>query len=139
VQESVRTPCTKGETTIHTKTLFPKLSLKQLEHLILKSLDDRKAEDIVSMNLEGKSDFADRMIVASGTSQRHVGSLADSVVDALKKAGYHNVSVEGQEACEWVLVDAGNIVVHLFRPEVRTYYNLEKMWSVSLPQAELAY
>ena len=91
------------------------------------------------MNLEGKSDFADRMIVASGTSQRHVGSLADCVVEALKKAGYKNVSVEGHAACEWVLVDAGNVVVHIFRPEVRGYYNLEKMWSVSLPQMEVAY
>lgn len=91
------------------------------------------------MNLEGKSDFADRMIVASGTSQRHVASLADCVVDALKKAGYNHVSVEGEDACEWVLVDAGNIVVHLFRPEARNYYNLEKMWSVSLPQVEVAY
>lgn len=129
----------KGETTIPTQTLFPKFSLTQLEKIILTSLDDRKAEDIVSMNLEGKSDFADRMIVASGTSQRHVSALADCVIEALKKAGYNNVSVEGQKACEWVLVDAGNIVVHIFRPEVRSYYNLEKMWSVSLPQMEAAY
>jgi ribosome-associated protein len=125
--------------TITTKTLFPKLSLKQLERLILTSLDDHKADDIVSINLEGKSDFADRMIIASGTSQRHVGSLADRVVDALKKAGYKNVPVEGQESCEWVLVDAGNIIVHIFKPEARSYYNIEKMWSVSLPQLEVAY
>jgi len=139
VQEVPKTTCRKGETTIPIKPLFPKFSLKQLEKIILTSLDDRKAEDIVSMNLIGKSDFADQMIVASGTSQRHVGALADCVVEALRKAGYQNVSIEGQESCEWVLVDAGNVIVHIFRPEVRGYYNLEKMWSVSLPQAEVAY
>ena len=115
------------------------MSLKQLERLILTSLDDHKAEDVVSINLTGKSDFADRMIVASGNSQRHVGSLATYVVEALKKAGYTSVPVEGQDSCEWVLVDAGNIIVHLFKPEARSYYNLEKMWSVALPQAEAAY
>lgn len=79
------------------------------------------------------------MIIASGTSQRHVSSLADRVLDVLKGIGMKDVSIEGQESCEWVLVDAGDIVVHIFRPEARTYYNLEKMWSVSLPQLEVAY
>lgn len=88
--------------------------------------------------MEGKSDFADRMIVASGTSARHVSSLADRVVDALKKAGYSHIPVEGKETCEWVLVDAGNVVVHLFKPEARAYYHLEKMWSVSVPRLEVA-
>ena len=129
----------KGETTITTKVLFPKLSVKQLERIILSSLDDHKAEDVVSINLVGKSDFADLMIVASGSSQRHVASLASHVVDALKKAGFPNVPVEGQDSCEWVLVDAGNVIVHLFKPEARSYFNIEKMWSVSLPQVEAAY
>lgn len=75
------------------------------------------------------------MVIASGTSARHVQSLAAKVSEALKFAGYSHIPVEGQEGCDWVLVDAGNIVVHLFRPEVRNYYNLEKMWSVALPQA----
>ena len=79
------------------------------------------------------------MIVATGNSQRHIASLADYVIDVLKKSGYKNVNVEGQEGCEWVLVDAGDIIVHLFKPEMRSYYNLEKMWSVSLPQIEVAY
>jgi ribosome-associated protein len=79
------------------------------------------------------------MVIASGTSQRHVGALAEHVVEALKKAGYHTIPVEGRESGDWVLVDVGNIVVHIFRPETREYYNLEKMWSVSLPQLEVAY
>jgi ribosome-associated protein len=79
------------------------------------------------------------MVVASGTSQRHVGALADHIVEALKKAGYQHVAVEGQDSCDWVLVDAGDIVVHIFRPEVRRYYNLEKMWSVELPHLEAVY
>lgn len=77
------------------------------------------------------------MVIASGTSQRHVGSLADRVVETLKHAGYEHVTVEGKELCDWVLVDAGDIVVHIFRPEARSYYNLEKMWSVELPQLEV--
>jgi ribosome-associated protein len=126
----------KGETAIATKTLFPNISLSQLEHLILASLDTHKAEQITSIDLTGKSDFADRMIVATGTSARHVGSLADHIVESLRKAGYVHVPVEGKETCDWVLVDAGDIVVHIFRPEARSYYNLEKMWSVSLPTLE---
>lgn len=123
-------------TAIATKKSFPKLSLAQLEQIIFSSLDSHKAEDIVSIDLMGKSDFADRMLIATGTSQRHVSALADYVVDALKKAGYETVPVEGKESCDWVLVDAGTIVVHIFRPEMRGYYNLEKMWSVAMPQLE---
>jgi len=94
---------------------------------------------VVSINVEGKSDFADRMIIASGTSARHVSSLAEYVVQSLKQSGYDNVPVEGKETAEWVLVDAGNIIVHIFKPEARGYYNLEKMWSVSVPKVEAAY
>jgi ribosome-associated protein len=78
------------------------------------------------------------MIIASGTSQRHVASLADRVVEALKSAGYDHVPIEGKEGCEWVLVDAGNLVIHLFHPEMRRHYNLEKMWAMELPQLEAA-
>ena len=116
--------------------MFPNISLSQLEHLITASLDNNKAEQITSIDLTGKSDVADRMIVATGTSARHVGSLADHVVLALRKAGYEHVPVEGKETCDWVLVDAGDVLVHIFRPEARSYYNLEKMWSVSLPTLE---
>lgn len=82
--------------------------------------------------------MADRMIVASGTSSRHVASLADAVVDALEAAGYEHVPVEGKDTCEWVLVDAGDIIVQLFRPEMRHHYNLEKMWSVPVTGAASA-
>lgn len=114
---------------------FPKVSLSHLERLIIASLDARKAEDIISVDLSGKSDVADRMIVASGTSGRHIASLADAVVEALESAGYEHVPVEGKEGCEWVLVDAGDVIVHIFKPDVRHHYNLEKMWSVPVPSA----
>lgn len=78
------------------------------------------------------------MIVASGMSQRHVGSLADYLVMDLKKAGFPTVPTEGKDTGEWVLVDAGDIIIHLFRPEAREHYNLEKMWSVNVPQLEVA-
>lgn len=120
------------------KILFPKLSLPQLERLILTALDANKAEHIVSVDLTGKSDVADRMVVATGTSSRHVGALADYVVEALKRAGYDSVPTEGKESCEWVLVDAGNIIVHIFKPDVREHYNLEKMWSAAHKTAEVA-
>jgi ribosome-associated protein len=120
-------------TTIATKPLAPRVSAPHLERLIVKSLDTHKAEDIVSVDLTGKSDFADSMIIASGTSSRHVGSLADRVVEALKAIGLSPIPVEGENACDWVLVDAGDVVVHIFRPEARRYYNLEKMWSVAMP------
>lgn len=120
-------------TTIPTKQLFPTLSLKQRERLILSSLDRLKAVSPVSIDITGKSDFADRMIVASGTSARHVASIADAVVKALKEAGQDSVSTEGKDVCDWVLVDAGDVIVHLFHPDIREHYNLEKMWSVSVP------
>jgi ribosome-associated protein len=139
VQE-VNNVLVKRRKAITTKKLFPKLSLAQLERLIFSTLDSHKAENIVSVDLTGKSDFADRMIIASGTSQRHVSALADHVRETLKHAGYEHVPVEGQETCDWVLVDVGDIVVHIFRPESRGYYNLEKMWSVAIPsQLEAAY
>jgi ribosome-associated protein len=75
------------------------------------------------------------MIVASGTSSRHVASLADAVVEALESAGYEHIPVEGKDTCEWILVDAGDILVQLFKPEIRHYYNLEKMWSVPVSTA----
>lgn len=124
-------------TTIKSKSLFPKLPASRLQDLIIRSLDARKAENIVSVDLTGKSDFADSMVIASGTSSRHVGSLAEQVVDTLKSAGLTHIAVEGKEVCDWVLVDAGDVVVHIFRPEARRYYNLEKMWSVALPQREM--
>lgn len=93
-------------------------------------LDTNKAEDIVTLNLRDKCSFADYMIVASGRAPRHVSALADYVVEMLKKSGIPPLSVEGKENGDWVLIDAGDIVVHIFRPEVRQFYNIEKMWAL---------
>ena len=109
------------------------LSFGSLEDLILSRLDDDKAEEIVLIDLRGKSPMADSMIVASGRSHRHVGALADHVMRALKEAGYGKARVEGLPHCDWVLIDAGDVVVHLFRPEVRSFYNIEKILSVDSP------
>ncbi len=99
------------------------------------SLDDDKAEDVVVIDLRGRSSVTDRMIVASGRSTRQVGAMAEHVVEKLKAAGIA-ASVEGQGRADWVLIDAGDIVVHLFRPDVRAFYDLEGMWSEPVPEAE---
>lgn len=98
-------------------------------NLILHELEDDKAEDIVTIGLDGKSDIADYMVIASGRSRRHVGAMAGKVVRQLKEAGFGRARVEGDNACDWVLIDAGDVIVHLFRPEVRAFYNLERVWS----------
>jgi ribosome-associated protein len=98
--------------------------------VILDCLDDAKAEEIVAVDITGKSSLADHMVVASGRSQRHVGAVADQMVTALRDAGYGKPRIEGLPHCDWVLVDAGDVIVHIFRPEVREFYNIEKMWQV---------
>jgi ribosome-associated protein len=98
-------------------------------HLILQSLEDDKAEEIVDIDVTGKSSLADRLIIASGRSQRHVGALADHVMRKLKEAGAKHLRVEGLPHCDWVLVDAGDVIVHLFRPEVRAFYGIERIWT----------
>lgn len=97
---------------------------------ITSCLDDSKAEDIVTINIQGKSALGDYMIVASGRSHRHVGAIADHLLRDLKDKGYGHPRVEGLPNCDWVLIDTGDIVVHLFRPEVREFYGLEKMWQM---------
>ncbi|WP_338064167.1 ribosome silencing factor [Rhodoblastus acidophilus] len=97
------------------------------------ALEDLKAEDISLIDLEGKTSVADWMVIASGRSTTQVGALADRVVRALKDMGARTPGVEGLPACDWVLIDAGDVIVHLFRPEVRAFYNLEKMWGVDRP------
>ena len=101
-----------------------------LDALVLARLEDDKAQDVVVIDLKGKSSVADTMIVASGRSHRHVGAIADHLLRALKEAGHGRAKVEGLPACDWVLIDAGDLIVHLFRPEVRTFYNIEKIWAV---------
>ena len=96
-------------------------------------LDDAKAEDIVSIPLEGKSSLGDYMVVATGRSDRHVGAIADQLQQKIKDSGEAHVRMEGQPACDWVLIDTGDIIVHVFRPEVREFYNLEKMWKAEIP------
>ncbi len=96
--------------------------------LVRESLEDSKAEDIVSINIQGKSAMADYMVIASGRSHRHVSAVADHLLRALKEAGYGTAKVEGLSAADWVLIDAGDVIVHIFRPEVRDFYALEKMW-----------
>jgi ribosome-associated protein len=105
----------------------------RLRDLILGRLDDDQAQDIVTIDLKDKSSVADCMIVASGRSHRHVGAIADHILRALKDAGVGKAKVEGMPHCDWVLIDAGDVIVHLFRPEVRAFYNLEKIWSVEPP------
>ncbi|MEM8665470.1 MAG: ribosome silencing factor [Pseudomonadota bacterium] len=98
--------------------------------IVLESLDNSKAEDIVAIDVTGKTPIADHMVVASGRSHRHVGAVADHLMRALKTGGVKSVRVEGQSACDWVLIDAGDVIIHVFRPEVRQFYNLEKMWQM---------
>jgi ribosome-associated protein len=105
-----------------------------IERLLLERLDDEKAQDIVYIDLKDKSSVADGMIVASGRSHRHVGAMADHLLRALKDAGHGKARVEGLPHCDWVLIDAGDVIVHLFRPEVRAFYNIEKIWSVEPPR-----
>jgi len=103
--------------------------------LVIASLEDDKAEDILSIDIRGKSSVADTLIIASGRSPRHVGALADHITRKLKEAGAGDVRVEGMPQCDWVLVDAGDVIVHIFRPEVRGFYNIEKIW---LPEPNAA-
>lgn len=108
-------------------------SVERLLRLVLSSLDEDKAEDVVSIDLKGKSSVADHMVIANGRSSRQVLTIADHLVQRLKDAGYGTCQVEGRSHGDWVLIDAGDVIIHIFRPEVRLFYNLEKMWSVTLP------
>lgn len=116
----------------------PKPIKNSLLKTIISQLDDAKAEAIVTISLDGKAAIADSMVVASGRSSRHVGAIADQLVDKLKEAGHRDLRIEGLPQCDWVLVDAGDVVVHVFRPEVRSFYNLEKLWSDHAPHERIA-
>ena len=101
-------------------------------------LEDMKAEETVEIDLVGKTSIADTMIITSGRSNRHVGAIAEHLIQAFKDHGFGRVRVEGFPACDWVLIDAGDIIVHVFRPEVRGFYNLEKMWGADRPTDRVA-
>ena len=108
-----------------------------LNRLILGLLDDAKAENTVAIDLEGKSTIADVMIVTQGRANRHVAAIADRVIQGLREAGHKGMRIEGMNAADWVLIDAGDVILHIFRPEVRLFYNLEKMWSADRPVEQL--
>ncbi len=113
-----------------------KLATPSVVELIAKILDDGKAEDVRIMDLMGKSSFADTMIIATGRSGRQVSALAEHVREGLKNAGHGRVPIEGLAVGDWVLIDAGDVIVHLFRPDVRIFYNLEKMWGEEIGETE---
>ena len=110
-----------------------KPALRNALNAVLHSLDDAKAEDIVTIDIAGKSALGDHMVVTSGRSHRHVGAIADRLLRDLKDAGFGRARVEGLPHCDWVLIDAGDLIVHIFRPEVREFYNIEKMWMADAP------
>lgn len=99
-----------------------------LHALVLDQLDDDQAQDVISIPLEGKSSIADHMVIASGRSTRQVAAMAQKLAERIKREGHGSARIEGLPAADWVLIDAGDVVVHLFRPEVRSFYNLERMW-----------
>lgn len=99
-----------------------------LHELVLGQLDDDQAQEVVSIPLQGKSSIADHMVIASGRSTRQVAAMAQKLAEKIKQEGFGSARVEGLPAADWVLIDAGDVVVHLFRPEVRSFYNLERMW-----------
>jgi len=107
----------------------------RVRDLIIQSLEDDKAENTVVIDLQGKTSLADYMVVSSGRSVRQVGSMAQHLLEKLKALGVTGAEAEGLPQCDWVLIDAGDVIVHLFRPEVRSFYNIEKMWGVETPAA----
>ncbi|MBB5753492.1 ribosome silencing factor [Prosthecomicrobium pneumaticum] len=110
------------------------LAAADLLNTVLSSLDDSKAEDIVSIDITGKSPLADYMVVASGRSQRHVAAIAERLAKDIEEAGGRVGNVEGLPHADWVLIDTADVIIHIFRPEVRSFYNLEKMWQADLPR-----
>jgi ribosome-associated protein len=106
---------------------------------IVRWLDEAKGEEVVTIDLEGKSSIGDFMVIATGRSDRHVGAIAEQLQRKLKDKGLGRVRIEGLETCDWVLLDTGDIIVHIFRPEVREFYNLEKMWSAERPAEQVAH
>jgi ribosome-associated protein len=107
----------------------PPADVEKLHQLVLKSLDDDLAIEVTSIPLEGKSSIADHMVIASGRSTRQVSAMANKLAERIKREFGKNVRIEGLPAADWVLIDADDVIVHLFRPEVRNFYNLERMWA----------
>ena len=129
----------KSLTTVHAKGVAPVAYSRSMERsepaaakalkLVLESLEDSKAENVTSIDINGKSALGDYMVVVSGRSNRHVTAIAEHLIDDLKAEGFGNPRIEGLETGDWVLIDCGDIIVHVFRPEIREFYSLEKMWA----------
>lgn len=128
----------RKETNIPTRKRKAPNGADSVLKLVETSLDADKAEDIVTLDLTNKSSIADYMVIATGRSQRQLAAMADHLVQKLKAAGHRQIPIEGEGQGDWVLIDVGDVLVHLFRPEVRTHYNLEKMWGADLSELERA-
>lgn len=127
LSDRIRTGAARAETGGATRRSTTEDSDAMLA-LVLASLDDDKAEDVVSIDLRGRSSFADHMVVASGRSARQVSAIAEKLMDRVKAATGRSARAEGKDAGDWVLIDCGDVIVHVFRPEVRNFYQIEKMW-----------
>jgi len=114
------------------------MKIAEIKNKIVSILDNNKAKDIISIDLKKKSYIADYMIIASGTSSRHLQSLSENLVSELKKIGINNCRIEGRDSSDWKLVDAIDIIVHIFHPEKREFYDLEKMWSEPVPKEKIS-
>ena len=111
--------------------------ISELKRIVIETLDLNKAQDIISIDLKDKSSMADYMIIASGTSSRHIQSLSEQVLEKLKDNGIQNSKIEGKDSNEWKLVDGIDLIIHIFHPEKRKFYELEKMWSELIPKEKL--
>ena len=120
---------TPRKTSTQAAALKAQIDADKTLNMILSRLDDMKAEETVTIDLRGKSAFSDYMIVTTGRANRHVGAIAENVAKGLKEAGISNIHIEGLPNCDWVLIDSGDVIVHVFRPEVREFYNLERLWT----------
>src|SRR5262252_669289 len=120
---------TARKTSPHAQALLAQSDADKTLNMILSRLDDMKAEETITIDLRGKSAFSDYMIVTSGRVNRHVGAIAENVTKALKETGVKSLHIEGLPNCDWVLIDSGDVIVHVFRPEVREFYNLERLWT----------
>ncbi len=114
------------------------MKVSEIKNQIEKILDNNKAKNIVSIDLKKKSYIADYMVIASGTSSRHLQSLSENLISELKKIGIHNCRMEGRNSNDWKLVDAIDIIIHIFHPEKREFYDLEKMWSEPIPKVKIS-
>jgi ribosome-associated protein len=124
-----KVPKTARKTSTKTAALQAQTDATKTLSLILSRLEDMKAEETVTIDLRGKSAFSDYMIITSGRANRHVGAIAENVTKALKETGIKSIHIEGLPNADWVLIDSGDVIVHVFRPEVREFYNLERLWT----------